>query len=275
MATLYLAGYDVEAEWPTVQMTSRFDLLHRAETILAGVAIPGVAGLVAAGPVDVPARSFAVGLEIDETSVAGVRQRIHEIRGLIGSHLVEVRVADGIELVIDARCVGGDAVPDAPGLVSHGGNAELRFVADHPFWRYRYPEIYHLGTSLVAIPLGNAPSSALWELFSADGNDVDDPVITVCDHTGTPRRVTTFTGLTIPGDDVLTLETDPLRQAVLYSDAGVVAQDDTLLPSGQLLPPALDPHAYGNPYRQNWPMAKVTAASGTPAGRLTVWRQFL
>lgn len=275
MATVYLHGVDIEAEWPQIEVARLPDALHRAETLLAGVTIPGMAGQLVTGPVEVPPREFSIGLLIDETSVLGVRQRLQEIRSLVGAHVIEVRIADGLELSIEARCVGGDALAIGPALATDWANAELRFVADHPYWRDRWASIYHIGGTLVPLPMGNAPTAPIWEVFSADGNDVTSPAITVCDHTGTPRRVSTFTGLVIPGTDVLTIETAVDRMAILYSTAGVVAQNDALLPSGQLLPASLDPYALGNPYLQHFPMVKVTAASGTPAARVTYPRHFL
>lgn len=275
MGMVFVHGVDLEAEFPGCLVAALPDVLDRVQTLMDGVAVPGMAGELLSGPGTVPAREFTIGLTMSDESPTAVRQMLTNIRAAVGAHLVQVRIADGLELAIDARCIGGRAVGDYAPLAAAGLSADLVFRAPHPYWRERSALSYIVTGTPTPLPQGNAPTAALWEIWPATATTVVDPVLTLYDHTGTAVRISTFTGLSIPVDDVLTIITAPDQMALVYSDAGVVAQNDALLPAGQLFPVAIDPHAHGNPYHQHWPMAAVTASAGTPICRVTYPRQFV
>lgn len=273
MATVWLAGVDLEAEFPGCQLAAIPGVLDRAETLLGKVTVPGAAGAFAAGPIEVPVRTFRLGLTMWEDTTAAVRTMLERIQSLVGPHTIAVRLADRADLMIYARLVRAKNKADFPDLVSLGLDAELEFEADHPYWRELFAQSYRVGTGLTALPQGNAPTPPIWELWSADGNTVTDPWLEVYDATGTLARRSEFT-VALAGDDVLRIETATEVMAIVLSDAGVVAQDDTLL-TGGLFPTSLDPHALGNPYLGHVPMAKVGATSGAVAARAIYPRQFV
>lgn len=275
MADVLLAGKRIEAEFPGCQVAALPDVLYRAQAVLGGVTVPGMAGELLAGPVTTPPREFTIGLSMEDEDTEAVQTMLQAIRGAVGSRLIQVEIEGGVPLTIDARCIGGRAAMDFPALVSEGLTAELLFSAPHPYWRDRSALPYIVTATKTPLPQGNAPTAAIWEIWPATSTTVVDPVLTLYDHTGTAVRTSTFTGLSIPADDVLTIITAPDQMALVYSDAGVVAQNDALLPAGQLFPVAIDPHAHGNPYHQHWPMAAVTASAGTPICRVTYPRQFV
>lgn len=271
MATVYLNGIDLEAELDGVVVTDLPDLLHRIPIDLDSVSVPGVAGVLAAGDPTIGAREFTVGLWVDGQTVDRNRDRLDALAALIGPAVIPIESIDLGGVTIFARLVGIRTVPVQPALVVPWTNSELVFRADDPYWRETWSQWIGFGTSFVPLPVWNAPTAPVYEIWGPVTTWVE---LTQADHAGTPLRTSRFNITLNTDQDFLRIYTEAFGMSIWKSVAGVLTQDDSLLDVDSLFPKPLEAFG-GAAYQGHAPQVKLAAGGGTPRGKALYPRQAL
>lgn len=275
MASLYLNGVDIEAEFPGLYVSELPDVLHRVQSLVDSVEVPGFAGAYPIGPARVPSRTITIGLFITGlASTLAVRSMLQNLEALCGHGLIPLRTVDRSDLTIYARVRELRPAAFQPQVVSTGAAIELLADAPSPYWRDTLAKSYGFGTTLTVIPTGTAPMPFLLRILGdpLSATAVVDPKFWYYDAAGILIRSSTFT-ISLGADDYLEIDSSPGAMAIMKSVGGTLTQDDTLLTAG-LFPQPLDPTAHGNYYLGQFPKVKLTATSGTPRGELIGPRQW-
>lgn len=269
--TLTVAGIDLETDLPGVAVTELPDLLFRSRTEADTLAIPGVAGDYLAGPTTVPAREFSVGVWVDGGTVAGNRDLLDQLATLIGSSTVPIESADLPGVRLYARLIEAKPVAVQPAHVNPWTSGELRFRADYPYWRETWAQWIGFGTSYVPLPVWNAPTAPIYEIWGPATTPID---LIHADHAGTVLRTTRLSITLNTDQDFVRIITEAWGMSIWKSVAGTLSQDETLLHVDYLFPKPLESPG-GTAYQEHFPMVKLAAGGGTPRGRAYYPRQAL
>lgn len=271
MSTIYLNGVDLEAELDGVLVTELPDFLHRLPVDVGSLVVPGVAGVLPTGPAVVPAREFSIGVWVDGQTVEGNRDRLDALAALIGATVIPVESIDLGGTVIFARLLEARPVPVQPALVTPWTNGELVFRAEDPYWREAWAQWIGFGTGFVALPVWNAPTAPVYEIWGPVTDWVD---LVQADPDGTPRRTSRFNITLNTDQDFVRIYTEAFGMSIWKSIAGTLTQDDTLLDVDSLFPQHLEAPG-GAAYLRHYPMVKLAAGGGTPRGKACYPRQAL
>lgn len=184
MPTLTIGAVDVEATLGA-NVTDLGEYLDRLMSTQAEVEIPGMPGVILAGPDHTPVRDFSFKMYLDGASQAAVRTNFDKLTALVSKEQ-QVVIGDSDARTILAKCqrIGALQFPTnsrANSLNTFAIGLELFFRAKHPFWKTVTPNAVAFANSDVAMPQGTAPSEPV--LTSATGS-ATTPLITCKDHTG-------------------------------------------------------------------------------------------
>lgn len=269
MSSLLISDLDLEATMPGVFVTRLPDALFQSLATQETATVAGLAGVLPVGFATVGARTFTVGLWA-EGGIEDVRMVCQQIAAQCGPGYVPLRTTDRPGICLMARLEKCEPVADQPQVISVTVNAELTFVADHPYWRDLSALPYYLDGTARPLPGGTAPTSYLLRLYGV----CENPRFVLLGANGVPIRSTEIAVTFADLDDYVEIVAEPEAMDIYHVVDGVRTLDNTLLPADELFPLPLDPLAYGNPYHGNNLLAKLEADSGTPKGEILYPRQW-
>jgi hypothetical protein len=161
MATLTLAGVDIETTLGA-HITNLGAYLDGLMGVQGEVEIPGMPGVLAAGPTRTAVREFDIEGYLDGASQAAVRANFAKLKALV-SEEHSVVIGDADAYTIQAVCTNVPALNYPVGSRANSLNEfpvafRLAYRARSPFWQSTSDTTVNFTTSATACAQGTAPS---------------------------------------------------------------------------------------------------------------------
>ncbi len=261
-AVLNISGVDVEATLGCA-INDLGAYLDTAIGAQVGTAIPGVPGVIKAGPFGTDIREFTVVGTFDGAGQSAVRANLRKLQALVGdpdvTHLITM--ADWPTVQILAKCEKMTVLPGNASSRANSQNAievvvSMLFRAPNPYWQDITPTSTTFMTSPVAMAQGTAPGHG--QLIT-DTTAAAADVVTVKDYLG--NVLWSFTLAARSSGERYRITLDPGIMTIEKYSSGVWSNSDASLTAGVF--PRPFPSSGAGYQTSSWPTIESTHGNWT------------
>lgn len=265
MAAITIGGVDLEATFGA----DVHDLGNSLDAALgqqAAVEIPGLPGVIRAGPFRTPIREFAFRFTFDGASQATVRGYLDTFKVLCGSEedgetAPTVVLGDQTGRQIAARCtkLGVRRYPlqgTANSLNEIPLAIEAAFQADFPYWQDVTPQSVSFTTSATDMPQGTAPC---YPVYTTNTTSAAADTLTAKDRSGTTLWTCTLAARS-SGERYRITTARGVMTIELYTGGAWTSAEDAM--TAGIFPKAL-PASYAGYAASDWPTMQSSTGSWT------------